>query len=1379
MWSRRSLRRNTVTTAPQPAPEMRGHRSQNLSDAGPSTGNALQLTTSRSANTELRGFGAGPSEDVWASVAAPAYKLSYPLHNPYGPRWYKNHHLLPPALVKPSMRPPTFFSPSFPPISTNVADADDPDPLPAVPKSPLPTPASSQTRVTEKPRSRKTSQSTPDNVDLLDGTDPWGSTWHHTSPYDIFTQTTNHEVRHSNFALASNPANFQQHGARPRRASISTPQGHTNVAPSPLWQSSSAVNLPSTAHKTQIHVPRKLSKRKTSSQSGNAPDIQPTPATKPQAVSAPPTPIDMIYLSGPNVGDEDSTTLPKRMSVGPPLIQPPVTTTKKERRGSMLDRLVKKFSLLRKSSTSPTTTAFPAYTSPAAAPPPASIPMDLPIPARSDFQHVPEAQPERDIPDTPLPTPPAVLDQNDASPRDQADLRDDQSSIISLELSYSIGRLTVTNPDLFTYDPEPVVFETPKKDIEIKRTLTHTVKAKEFEVKPTFVDEVTSEPEEQGEPEEEEGLPPVPIVDDLEEPQPPPSPPSPPPPQPPHRVVSRLDKPLPPPGSVTPARRPAVALDSDDSDTESTLSSSSDESDDTDAYWPSQVAPAPAAAPPSAPAPVAVRVAEPEPIPQPPPPASVAEPEPEPEKIEVLATETPSVATPAAPSSPQASSRRTSISTTPTEVPRAAPTPPPSVPTPPIAPVVTSETQAHLRRPSARSVKNVTSTPIPADLMPKRNGSMTTRVMEISPPPSKTPSPTPVFMRKPRSVSRSGSPAQVPAQPEPPAPTPIVALVAPTLPPIYLDSPLTTTSILANPPTPWDHRISIAASTVPPSLPEKDTHEEKEMAKPPSPVSTKTRQTEVFKLVRSSSGNVYASGQTIVAAGEQWEVVEDLEGKKRKDKPLPPRVSSGVPSDTRRESPREYEGSYKRSSQMQTQRSSRQMRSYDEPSPPKANGHSRHSRHSSRQYEQDAYAEEERRLRHEERRRTDELERRRAEEREERRRAEEREERRKREEREERKHKEAEREERRKRDDDRRRKEEREERRRREEREERKRKEEEHERKKEEQAKREKEIRRLEEERRERQRQEEELVRLERQRQEEEQRRERRRQEEELARKERQRQDEDLLRRKLEEEAARRLAAETEERRQKEERRRREEREEKRRQEEYRKIQEEYNFRKQEEARIREENARREERRRREERSGKTDDQDKRRHKRSTTQQTSESSELERNSSTATRPTSELPSAAEMNAMRAKDAWELERLWKARSMYGGEEQFNNFIHGPGSTSSKSDLSDDTPISSGNHIYHSMPLAPPPVIYPSPASIPSIPDSLSTYDIYDLPPARPNGATTKGPSPLSRPPLNNPLPVPPKESAFAPAPIRAQSGYSSEYWSNYSSFTTAT
>jgi hypothetical protein len=53
--------------------------------------------------------------------------------------------------------------------------------------SPLPTPSSSQTRIPEpslRVRTRKISNTAPDNVDLLDASDPYGTNWHHESPYD-------------------------------------------------------------------------------------------------------------------------------------------------------------------------------------------------------------------------------------------------------------------------------------------------------------------------------------------------------------------------------------------------------------------------------------------------------------------------------------------------------------------------------------------------------------------------------------------------------------------------------------------------------------------------------------------------------------------------------------------------------------------------------------------------------------------------------------------------------------------------------------------------------------------------------------------------------------------------------------------------------------------------------------------------------------------------------------------------------------------------------------------------------------------------------------------------------------------------------------------
>lgn len=135
---------------------------------------------------------AGPH--LWEDRPPPSsttFKTRYTIHNPLGPRWYKNYHLIPPQSRLPSS---SSFSPSFPPMgaTSGLGRAEDagrkPGPSRTPSGSPLPTPNSSQTRITDGApgmRSRKVSQTAHDGVDLLDGTDPWGTNWHHQSPYDI------------------------------------------------------------------------------------------------------------------------------------------------------------------------------------------------------------------------------------------------------------------------------------------------------------------------------------------------------------------------------------------------------------------------------------------------------------------------------------------------------------------------------------------------------------------------------------------------------------------------------------------------------------------------------------------------------------------------------------------------------------------------------------------------------------------------------------------------------------------------------------------------------------------------------------------------------------------------------------------------------------------------------------------------------------------------------------------------------------------------------------------------------------------------------------------------------------------------------------------
>lgn len=123
-------------------------------------------------------------EDIPSTVGQ--FRSRYPMHNPVGPRWYKNCHLSPRYLEN---RPPSFFSPSFPPMAASADRTQDskiPGPSRTPSGSPLPTPTSSQTRIHDvRVRSRKVSQTAHDNVDMLDGTDPWGTNWHHQSPYDV------------------------------------------------------------------------------------------------------------------------------------------------------------------------------------------------------------------------------------------------------------------------------------------------------------------------------------------------------------------------------------------------------------------------------------------------------------------------------------------------------------------------------------------------------------------------------------------------------------------------------------------------------------------------------------------------------------------------------------------------------------------------------------------------------------------------------------------------------------------------------------------------------------------------------------------------------------------------------------------------------------------------------------------------------------------------------------------------------------------------------------------------------------------------------------------------------------------------------------------
>ena len=184
---------------------------------------------------------------------------------------------------------------------------------------------------------------------------------------------------------------------------------------------------------------------------------------------------------------------------------------------------------------------------------------------------------------------------------------------------------------------------------------------------------------------------------------------------------------------------------------------------------------------------------------------------------------------------------------------------------------------------------------------------------------------------------------------------------------------------------------------------------------------------------------------------------------------------------------------------------------------------------------------------------------------------------------------------------------------------------------------------------------------------------------------------------------------------------------------------------------------------------------------------------LERRPSLSVRPTSQLPSAAEMTALRAKEAWDMERLWKARSINGDEP--NGYATFPSlSGSSTTEDNDDsgfrravhgsshtafvvqaTPFQPQHSIYHSMPTAPPPIIY---SPIPSLPQTMTST--HHQPKRRPySSSIASNPKSLASS-VTNPLPEPPRESPYEPAPLPLPGSYgrSSDYWARLAGVATS-
>lgn len=386
-------------------------------------------------------------ESDMAAANVSTFRIRYPLHNPDGPRWYKNHHLIPASSRNP---PPSFFSPSFPPMAASAHDlSEDSSRLPGPSRSPsgtpLPTPNSSQVRIPDiggKPRSRKTSQ---DNVDLMDLSDPWGTHWHHESPYDAGTNNSPISV--------DSPEGLPR--TRSRLSSLNAGQPrHKTVNPSPLSQSTSAVHLqpPETAD-----VTRKLSKRRkpfaglfgTSAKepgSGEATSI-----TSPDGLSAADRSSTVQNTLRPDAPRRHSILSPTSIALSSHSV------AKKEKRGSVLGRLVRRFSVLRRTAQDPGAAISEAPEDEKGA---SSSFADEGPSRRSIVSHrqpSPEKQGDKKYSDPSKRIPPPRIDsdlltqaENGRGPSTQLgrEINDHRSSTSSDIPLAPLRKLTITNPDL-------------------------------------------------------------------------------------------------------------------------------------------------------------------------------------------------------------------------------------------------------------------------------------------------------------------------------------------------------------------------------------------------------------------------------------------------------------------------------------------------------------------------------------------------------------------------------------------------------------------------------------------------------------------------------------------------------------------------------------------------------------------------------------------------------------------------------------------------------------------------------------------------------------------------------------------------------------------
>jgi len=276
--------------------------------------------------------------------------------------------------------------------------------------------------------------------------------------------------------MVSKPPN-QQNGMPPRTRRTSFTAGlgrHKTVNPSPLSQSTSALHLQS--HHTPIldpntiGIPRRLSKRRRPFQGLFGDGSQPQSATSPASDNS----LDLKKQSS-----KRSSTGGSRPSFSAyrPLVRSQTTqgpTQKKEKRGSILGRLVRKFSVVRKSDSiiSSNRTSFQAKRQSQSQP---TEPTD------KEFARTSTSSPEKNRQSKGTVTSPTTTEpETPADPsihRMSVNVTEARSSIsVDIEAPMTFGKLTIANPDAPSAASTPAKAEEPLPKNDLDALSQHTLR---------------------------------------------------------------------------------------------------------------------------------------------------------------------------------------------------------------------------------------------------------------------------------------------------------------------------------------------------------------------------------------------------------------------------------------------------------------------------------------------------------------------------------------------------------------------------------------------------------------------------------------------------------------------------------------------------------------------------------------------------------------------------------------------------------------------------------------------------------------------------------------------------------------------------------------